>query len=366
MKTLKFYMIREFIPPYIGSVAFFTVLLLLERVMSFIGLVARGYATVVDLMVLIIYSIPPTMALTMPISTIMGALISVGRMSNDSEITAMRAAGIRLSSIFLSLYLGGILIGGISFYFTDRIVPIGNIKFRTLYQKLTIARPDISIGVHSINPLPGQYTLLVDMVDEKTGDLMNVTIFESREGKYIKTITAMKGWFLTEGADENIITLRLIKGTIIDPKDKTGEEFNSTLFKELDLNIPVKLEDMKNIVKTPRDMSMKELKEGIAGLEKGTRTYNRYVMEYHKKIAIPFSCLLFVFLGTPFAVTRGRSGKGMGLGIGVLIIFFYYLTLLTLERMGKSGKIDPALAIWVPNIIFSIFGSLNLIKRGRI
>ncbi len=366
MKTLKFYMIREFIPPYIGSAAFFTVLLLLERVMSFVGLVARGYATVVDLMVLIIYSIPPTMALTMPIATIMGALVSVGRMSNDSEITAMRAAGIRLSSIFLSLYLGGILIGGISFYFTDRIVPIGNIKFRTLYQKLTIARPDISIDVHSINALPGQYTLLVDLIDEKTGDLMDVTIFESREGKYVKTITAKKGWFLTEGADENIITLRLIKGTIIDPKDKTGEEFNSTLFKELDLNIPVEQGELKNIVKTPRDMSMKELKEGIAGLEKGTRTYNRYVMEYHKKVAIPFSCLLFVFLGTPFAVTRGRSGRGMGLGIGVLIVFFYYLALLTLERMGKSGKIDPALAIWMPNILFFIFGSLNLIKRGRI
>ena len=365
MKILKFYMLREFIPPYIGSTAFFTMLLLLERVMSFVGLVARGYATVIDLIVLVFYSIPPTMALTMPMSSIMGALISVGRLSNDSEITAMRASGIRLSSIFLSLYMIGIVIGGTSFYLTDRLVPIGNIKFRTLFQRLTIARPDVQIEIHSINEISAQYTLLVDIVDEKTGDLMDVTIFESKEGKFVKTITARKGWFLSEGATDDYITLRLIDGTIADPKDRTSKQFNSTVFSNLDLNIPLKKEELKNIVKKPRDMSMKELSEGMARLKKGTRQHNVYLIEYNKKIAIPFACVLFVFLGTPFAVTRGRSGKGLGLGIGVLIIFLYYLALLTLERKGTQGAIPPFLAVWLPNILFFIVGTANLIKRGK-
>jgi LPS export ABC transporter permease LptF len=365
MKILKFYMLKEFIPPYVGSTAFFTMLLLLERVMSFVGLVARGYATVIDLIVLVFFSIPPTMALTMPMSSIMGALISVGRLSNDSEITAMRSSGIRLGSIFFSLYLIGVVIGGASFYLTDRLVPIGNIKFRTLYQKLTIARPDVQIKVHSINKISANYTLLVDIVDEKTGDLLDVTIFESKADKYVKTITARKGWFLSEDSSEDYITLRLFDGTVADPQDKTGEQFNSTLFERLDLNIPLISQELKNIVKKPRDMSMKELREGLEKEGKGTRMHNVYLLEYNKKIAIPFACVLFVFLGTPFAVTRGRSGKGLGLGIGVLIIFFYYLALLTLERRGASGSIHPALAIWLPNIFFFIVGTVNLIKRGR-
>ena len=259
----------------------------------------------------------------------------------------------------------GIVIGGTSFYLTDRLVPIGNIKFRTLFQRLTIARPDVQIEVHSINEISAQYTLLVDIVDEKTGDLMDVTIFESKEGKFVKTITARKGWFLSEGATDDYITLRLIGGTIADPKDRTGEQFNSTVFSNLDLNIPLEKEELKNIVKKPRDMSMKELNEGMEKEEKGTRLHNIYLIEYNKKIAIPFACVLFVFLGTPFAVTRGRSGKGLGLGIGVLIIFLYYLALLTLERKGKQGVIPPSLAIWLPNILFFIVGTANLIKRGR-
>jgi lipopolysaccharide export LptBFGC system permease protein LptF len=111
---------------------------------------------------------------------------------------------------------------------------------------------------------------------------------------------------------------------------------------------------------------MKELRTGMRELEKGSRSHNIYLMEYHKKIAIPFTCVLFVFLGTPFAITRGRSGRGLGLGIGVLIIFFYYIFLLSLERVGKYGTLNPALAIWLPNILFFLVGILNLLRKGKV
>jgi len=366
MKILKLYILKEFVPPYVGSMSFFTMLLLLERVMSFVRLVARGYATVIDLCVLIFFSIPPTLALTMPMSTLMGALISVSRLSHDSEITAMKASGIRIGSIFLSLYLAGIVIGGASFFLTDVLVPIGNIKFRTLYQRLTIARPDIQIDNFSINRLTDEVTIIVDEVDDKTGDLIDVTIFERREGENEKTITARNGQFLTDNLSGSYFTLKLSNGAILDPGDRTGNNFDSTIFETLKLNIPLANKELKKIVKSPRDMSLEELKISMGDLEKASRAYNTYLMEYHKKIAIPFACLLFVFLGTPFAITRGRSGRGLGLGIGVIIIFLYYIFLLSLERVGKTGMISPALAVWIPNILFFLAGMVNLLIKGRV
>jgi len=366
MRTLRFYILKEFIPPYIGGMAFFSMLLLMERVMSFVSLMTNGYATILDFFLLIFYSVPPTLAITMPMSTLMGALISVGRLSNDSEITAIRAGGIKLNSVFLALYITGIGLGVLSFYLTDYFVPKGNLKFRSLYQKLTIARPDVQIDVHSINQISGNVLLLVDEVDERTGDLRNVTIFESKEGEDTKTITAKRGWFLSGSRSEQYITLRLENGTIIDPKDKTGEKFDSTLFNTMDLNIFLSTRELKNIVKTPRDMNLKELRAQMLQEEKGTVVYNIYVVEYHKKIAIPFACVLFVFLGTPFVITRGRSGKGLGLGVGVLIIFLYYIFLLFLERIGKTGTIPPAIAIWLPNLIFFVAGTYNLLARRRV
>ncbi|GAI50099.1 unnamed protein product, partial [marine sediment metagenome] len=76
--------------------------------------------------------------------------------------------------------------------------------------------------------------------------------------------------------------------------------------------------------------------------------------------------VLFVFLGTPFAITRGRSGKGLGLGTGVLIIFFYYIFLLTFERVGRYGTLNPALAVWLPNILFLTAGLINILKKGKV
>jgi LPS export ABC transporter permease LptG len=366
MRILKWYVLKEFIPPYLGSMAFFSMLLLLERVLSFIRLVAAGYASIIDLLVLVFFSFPPTFALTMPMSTIMGALVSVSRLSHDSEITAMRASGIRMSSIFLSLYVAGVLIGGASYYLTDRLVPLGNLKFRTLYQKITIAQPTVQVDEHSVSRLTGDVMLMVNEVDEKTGDLIDVTIFEAEKGAYEKTITAGKGRFLTKDTDAPYIQLRLLNGSILNPRDKTRNEFNATFFQSLDLNIPVETNEIKNIVKTPRDMNLREIEQHLQKEEEGSRTSNTYLVEYHKRIAIPFACVLFVFLGTPFAVTQGRSGRGLGLGIGILIIFFYYLFLLLMERVGKTGQIPPPLAVWMPNIVFAVVGIANLVRKGRI
>jgi LPS export ABC transporter permease LptF len=363
MRTLRVYMLKEFISPYLGSMAFFTMLLLLERVMGFLGLVAKGYASVIDFLVLLFFSVPPTLALTMPMSTVMGALIAVGRLSNDSEITAVKAGGIRLSALFVSLYAAGVFIGGASFFLTDSLVPLGNIKFRTLYQRLTIARPDAQIIPGGINTLSGSSTFLVERVDEKTGDLLDVTIFE--DTPELRTISSKRGTFLPKDDRSRYLTLRLFDGIVLDSGKGREESFSSTRFVNLDMNIKTASQEILNVAKTPSDMNIAELRNGLREQEKKSRSHNSFLMELHKRIAIPFACVLFALLGTPFAVTRGRSGKGLGLGVGVLIIFFYYTFLIVLERMGRSGAVPPALAVWTPNILFFVAGTFFLVKRGR-
>jgi len=365
MKTLKLYILREFLPTYIGSMVFFSVILLFERLMYFVGLVAKGYANIIELILLIFFSLPPILAVTMPMSTLMGALISVSRLSHDGEILAIKASGIRLSAVFIALYFAGICIGIVSFFLTDKLVPVSNLKFRILYEKLILTNPHMQIYEKSINKINDDVTLLVDYVDEKTGALINITIFERSEGEDEKTINAQDGHFVTIGVPQSYITLMLHSGSIF-LYSKTSKFSSSIIkFEAMKLNIPVESRVLKSIAKSPLDMDLKELKVQLSNYPEGSIEHKVYLIEFHKRIAIPFACVLFTFLGIPFIVRKKRTGKGLGLGIGVVIIFLYYVFFITLERVGKSGVFSPFLTAWLPNILFFIAGLINIILQRK-
>jgi uncharacterized membrane protein len=84
--------------------------------------------------------------------------------------------------------------------------------------------------------------------------------------------------------------------------------------------------------------------------EKGLPT-NVAMVELSKKFAIPFTCLLFGMIGAPIGVKSNRSGKSGSIAISVLIIILYYISLIFMQNMGKIGKIEPFISVWIPNIV---------------
>jgi lipopolysaccharide export system permease protein len=92
---------------------------------------------------------------------------------------------------------------------------------------------------------------------------------------------------------------------------------------------------------------------------------NSYMVEFHKKFAIPFACMVFVLLGLPMAVTASRSGKGVSMGVALGVYLVYYLFLVGGEKMADRGRLDPALAMWMANIVLSIFGTFAFVRTVR-
>ena len=86
------------------------------------------------------------------------------------------------------------------------------------------------------------------------------------------------------------------------------------------------------------------------------RKANKYMVEYHKKLAIPFACMVFVLLGVPMAVTTSRSGKGVSVSLATGVYLFYYLCLVGGEKLSDRGLMDPASAMWSGNILLLAMG----------
>jgi len=95
---------------------------------------------------------------------------------------------------------------------------------------------------------------------------------------------------------------------------------------------------------------------------------NRYLVEFHKKFAIPVACMVFVLLGIPLAVTTARSGKGVSVSLALILYLVYYLFLVGGEKMADRGLLNPTLAMWAANLVLTAIGIplfLSLLYQPR-
>ena len=82
---------------------------------------------------------------------------------------------------------------------------------------------------------------------------------------------------------------------------------------------------------------------------------NSHVVEVHKKYSIPFACLVFVLLGAPLGMRARRGGLATS-AISIVVFIVYYLLLIGGEQLADRAVVPPALAMWLPNIVFGIPG----------
>ena len=92
---------------------------------------------------------------------------------------------------------------------------------------------------------------------------------------------------------------------------------------------------------------------------------NKYLVEFHKKFAIPFACVVFALLGVPMAVTASRSGRGVSISLAIVVFLVYYLFLVGGEKMADRGRLDPMLSMWGANLFLLVVGIPIFIKTVR-
>lgn len=109
-----------------------------------------------------------------------------------------------------------------------------------------------------------------------------------------------------------------------------------------------------------------ELSAVAARAEALERRIDAYMVEYHKKYAIAFACLIFTLIGLPLALRFARGGVGPVIAVSLGIFGLYYVMLIGGENLGKDGRISPFWSMWTANAIGLILGIWGLTRVGRI
>jgi len=92
---------------------------------------------------------------------------------------------------------------------------------------------------------------------------------------------------------------------------------------------------------------------------------DKYMVEVHKKYALPVACIVFVLVGAPLGVRAHRGGIGVGVGFSILFFVVYYLFLMGGEKLADRGFVPPALAMWAANVVIGALGIYLVVRSTR-
>ena len=102
-------------------------------------------------------------------------------------------------------------------------------------------------------------------------------------------------------------------------------------------------------------MNMGELNRTIARKKlQGAGNLDSFLIEKYRRFSYPFSTFILTLIGVFLSSRKIRGGMGMQIGIGITLSFAYILFMRFATMFALSGGIEPLIAVWIPNIIFTI------------
>lgn len=357
MKTLRNYFLKEFISPLFIALGVLTFVMLLGNLIKLTNLVINKGVDISTVAQLFLYMMPSLLKYTLPIAVLTATLLALGRLSGDNEIIAIKASGINLFRLITPLLIVGLILSLLLVIFNDRVIPYAHYSLRKTLVDVGIKNPTAALEPGVFITSFQKYILFVYDIDQKKNKLYNVRIYEPQEGRPTRTIVAKHGEFISL-PEKNTVKLKLINGTSDEPDPNNPTSFYKlnfkTYFMTLNLN---QMRDSSQVKKKPKDMTIDELTYEIKKLKSEGVNPIPLITEINEKIALAFSCLVFVLLGSSLAIITRRREKSLNFGLAFMVAGIYYVLLISAEAVSLQGYLNPAIAMWLPNIIMGGIGA---------
>jgi len=363
-KILDRYISRELLPPFFLSTTVLLLVLFLNKIFRLADLVISKGASVLSIIQVFAYVIPSFLVITIPMSLVIASLTTFARLSADSEVTAMKASCISLYSMIKPVFFFAIVCFLLTAFTSLVLVPGADIALKAHLFNMVKSRAMVGIEPGVFSSTFDGMVIYVDKM-QSLDNLEGIFIFDERSSQEPYAVVARRGKLIANPQSLNV-TLSMQKGSIhMKPKDEHTYTLMSFDSGQLYLDISNALVQKGNPHKGYQDYGTKELIQEIGRLRKEGKPSYAPETELHKRLSIPFSCLVFGLIGAPLGIRRSRSGKSAGVAIALLVFLIYYVILGSATNLAETGTVRPDLAFWIPNFIMILTALIFVFKKGQ-
>jgi LPS export ABC transporter permease LptF/LPS export ABC transporter permease LptG len=362
MRIIDRYVIREVWWPFIIGLAVFTFLLIIPFLIEYAEqFISKGVPIVVVARVMTTL-LPQALALTIPMSLLLGLLVAFGRLSADREFVAIQACGVSLARLLRPVGLLSVAGWAATSYVCIVGVPNANQTFRDITFNIVASRAEGEVRPRVFYEDFPELTLYVRDVPQ-TGGWSDVFMADDRPGQTPAVYLARHGRVVID-RERRTVEMVLREGSR-HTADASGK-YEVITFDEMIVSVnPETVFPSAGPLKGVREMSIAELRARAAEVEGAGNYPHTELFEIQKKFSIPVACLVFGLLGLALGATNRRDGKLASFVLGIGVIFVYYVLLFLGQSVIRGHIIPPWVGAWLPNIVLGASGFALLLWRKR-
>lgn len=361
LRKLDRYILAEVLKPFIAtSVAFFFIFFMFQmlRLSDYLIVHKAPLPWVMEITLYLLLSFSP---LVFPVAFLTSVLIGFGRLSADSELVAIKSAGIGVNRMIAPVLGLAAVVSMLSLAMSLAWAPWGERSMTAGLVRVGSAKVMTSLQEGTFNVGFFDLLLYAERIDASSGHLKRVFLFDEREPAFPVTVVAREG-LLQKLSDSSAagaqsrpsgqFLLTLHDGSLHrqDPRDETHERMD---FSRYSLYLSVGGFGAADLGR-PRMLSYRTLVSGMRDPGSDRQRYLDYATELWKRIHTSLAPLIFCFLGAGFGVVRTRAVQSRGFVITFLTMLVYWESLTIAVTLATQGTLDPGIAMTLPSLAVGV------------
>ncbi len=362
-KTLYKYLIVEQIVPLMVCFFGLSLVLITGRLLQLTRYLFTSSVTFGDLLEIMALAMPNLVLYALPMATLVGVLLAFVRLNSDNELIALRAAGVGFHQFLPAIVSLLVLTTLFSYFNALYLMPSANRAFEMKLKSLgrSILPVLLKEGTF-IDNIP-KVVFFFGSVDPAHLKIEGIFVQDNRQPD-IRAVIVADHAQIAFPSDGSQLIFKIFNGMITRVSDDL-KSAQAIAFKNYDLALSMDelFGESSGFRKGKKEMGLREL---VAIIREGGPNYDlSFSLELHRRLALPFSCLLLGLVGAPLGALFRQSGRMAGITVGLGVFLAYYIALSAGKGLGENGLISPFLAVWLPNLLTAMGAGYLWLKVQR-